>query len=56
MPVRLLRRCAVVLCALSMGLRQSYGLFLAPMTAAQGWTALAYALAIALQVLLNGVS
>lgn len=56
MPVRLLLVCAVVLCALSMGLRQSFGLFLAPMTAAQGWTASAFALAIAVQVLLNGVS
>lgn len=56
MPVRLLLLCAVVLCALSMGLRQSFGLFLAAMTAAQGWTASAFALAIALQVLLNGVS
>jgi predicted MFS family arabinose efflux permease len=56
MPVRLLLLCAVVLCALSMGLRQSFGLFLAPMTAAQGWTASAFALAIAVQVLLNGVS
>lgn len=56
MPVRLLLLCAVVLCALSMGMRQSFGLFLAPMTAAQGWTASAFALAIALQVLLNGVS
>jgi predicted MFS family arabinose efflux permease len=46
---------AVVLCALSMGLRQSFGLFLAPMTAAQGWTASAFAFAIAVQVLLNGV-
>jgi len=45
----------VVLCALSMGLRQSFGLFLAPMTAAQGWTASAFAFAIAVQVLLNGV-
>ncbi|TQF77086.1 MFS transporter [Elioraea sp. Yellowstone] len=56
MPVRLLLVCAVVLCALSMGLRQSFGLFLAPMTAARGWTASAFALAIAAQVLLNGVS
>mgnify|MGYP002623179501 FL=1 len=56
MPVRLLLLCAVVLCALSMGMRQSFGLFLAPMTAAQGWTASAFALAIAVQVLLNGVS
>lgn len=44
----------VVFCALSMGLRQSFGLFLAPMTAAHGWTASAFAFAIALQILLNG--
>ena len=56
MPVRLLLLCAVVLCALSMGLRQSFGLFLAPMTSAHGWTASAFALAIAVQVLLNGAS
>jgi predicted MFS family arabinose efflux permease len=56
MPVRLLLLCAVVLCALSMGLRQSFGLFLAPMTATHGWTASAFALAIAVQVLLNGAS
>lgn len=48
--------CGVVLCALSMGLRQSFGLFLAPMTAAQGWTASAFALAIAVQILLNGAT
>ena len=36
MPVRLLLVCTVVLCALSMGLRQSFALFLAPITAAQG--------------------
>jgi predicted MFS family arabinose efflux permease len=53
---RLLLACAVVLCALSMGLRQSFGLFLGPMTAFHGWTASAFALAIAAQVLLNGVS
>lgn len=46
---------AVVLCALSMGIRQSFGLFLSPMTAAQGWTASGFAFAIAVQVLLNGV-
>ena len=56
MTLRLLLVCAVVVCALSMGLRQSFGLFLAPLTAAQGWTASAFALAIAVQVLLNGVS
>jgi len=53
-PVALITS-GVVLCALSMGLRQSFGLFLAPMTAAQGWTASVFAFAIAMQVLLNGV-
>ena len=33
-----------------------FGLFLAPMTATHGWTASAFALAIAVQVLLNGAS
>lgn len=47
---------AVLCAALAMGLRQSFGLFLAPMTAAHGWTASGFAFAIALQVLLNGVS
>lgn len=56
MPLRLLLLAAVVLCALAMGLRQSFGLFLAPMTAARGWTAAAFALAIAVQVLLNGAA
>ncbi|UFN47179.1 MFS transporter [Roseomonas sp. OT10] len=46
--------CAVIAAALSMGLRQSFGLFLAPMTADRGWSASGFALAIALQVLLNG--
>jgi predicted MFS family arabinose efflux permease len=47
---------AVLCAALAMGLRQSMGLFLAPMTAAHAWTASGFAFAIALQVLLNGVS
>lgn len=47
---------AVLCAALAMGLRQSFGLFLAPMTAAHAWTASGFAFAIALQVLLNGVS
>ncbi|MBW8271328.1 MFS transporter [Caldovatus aquaticus] len=47
---------AAVLCAaLALGLRQSFGLFLAPMTAAHAWSASGFAFAIALQVLLNGV-
>ncbi|WP_431285230.1 MFS transporter [Humitalea sp. 24SJ18S-53] len=48
--------CAVMAAALAMGLRQSFGLFLAPMTAERGWPAAGFALAIALQVLLNGVA
>jgi MFS family permease len=48
--------CAVLCAALGMGIRASFGLFLAPMTAAHGWTASGFAFAIAVQVLLNGVS
>ena len=46
----------VVCAALAMGLRNSFGLFLAPRTAAHAWTASGFAFAIALQVLLNGLS
>ncbi|MGY4799995.1 MFS transporter [Teichococcus aerofrigidensis] len=55
-PVPALIFCAVLAAALAMGLRQSFGLFLAPMTAAHGWTASGFALAIAVQVLVNGLS
>ncbi|PHK96914.1 MFS transporter [Pseudoroseomonas rhizosphaerae] len=55
-PMMLLVLCGVVAAALAMGLRQSFGLFLAPMTAANGWTASGFAFAIALQVLVNGIS
>lgn len=48
--------CAVMAAALAMGLRQSFGLFLAPMTTDLGWSTSGFALAIALQVLLNGFS
>lgn len=48
--------CAVLCAALAMGLRQSFGLFLAPMTGAMGWSASGFALALAIQVLLNGIS
>lgn len=48
--------CGALAAALAMGLRQSFGLFLAPMTAAHAWSASGFAFAIALQVLLNGVS
>jgi MFS family permease len=42
--------------ALNMGLRQSFGLFLTPMTAALDWTPAGFAFAIALQVLVNGIA
>ncbi|MGG5888240.1 MFS transporter [Falsiroseomonas sp. HC035] len=48
--------CAVLCAALAMGLRNAFGLFLAPMTEANVWTASGFSFAIALQVLLNGVS
>jgi MFS family permease len=52
---RVLMVCALLCAALAMGLRSSFGLFLAPMTEAHAWTASGFAFAIALQVLLNGV-
>lgn len=55
-PIPALIFCAVLAAALAMGLRQSFGLFLAPMTAAHGWTASGFAFAIAIQVLVNGLS
>ena len=48
--------CAVLTAALGMGLRQSFGLYLAPMTAANGWTTSGFAFAIAVQVLVNGIT
>lgn len=56
LPAGLLIACAVGGAMLAMGLRQSFGLFLAPMTEAHAWTASGFAFAIALQVLLNGVT
>jgi MFS family permease len=50
-----LMACAVMSAALALGLRNTAGLFLAPMTAAHAWTASGFAFAIALSVLLNGV-
>jgi MFS family permease len=55
LPVALLIASAVGAAMLANGLRASFGLFLAPMTEAHGWTASGFAFAIALQVLLNGV-
>jgi MFS family permease len=54
--VGVLLACGMLTAALGMGLRQSSGLFLAPMVAAHAWTASGFAFAIALQVLLNGIS
>lgn len=56
LPAGLLIACAVGGAMLAMGLRQSFGLFLAPMTDAHAWSASGFAFAIALQVLLNGAS
>lgn len=55
MPATLLLSAAALLCALSMGLRQSFGLFLPDIVLAQGWSASAVSFALAAQVLLNGV-
>jgi predicted MFS family arabinose efflux permease len=51
----LLIACAVICAALAMGLRNSFGLFLAPMTETHAWSASGFAFAIALSVLLNGL-
>lgn len=52
----LLLALAVACAALAMGLRQSFGLYLAPMTTTLGWSTSGFALAIAIQVLVNGFS
>ncbi len=54
--VTLLLACAVGCALLATGLRQSFGLFLAPMTAAHAWTGSGFAFAIAMQILLNGIA
>ncbi len=56
LPIALVISCAVCGAMLAMGLRQSFGLFLAPMTAEHGWAARDFAFAIGLQVLINGMS
>lgn len=56
LPAGLLIACVVAGVLLANGIRASFGLFLAPMTEAHAWTASGFAFAIALQVLLNGVS
>ncbi|WP_458096458.1 MFS transporter [Roseomonas sp. WA12] len=55
-PLALLVTLAVLCAALAMGLRQSFGLYLAPMTTSLGWSTSGFALAIAIQVLVNGFS
>lgn len=47
---------AVLCAALATGVRQSFGLFLAPMVEARGWSTSDYAFAIALQILVNGIA
>ncbi|MFO0160073.1 MAG: MFS transporter, partial [Alphaproteobacteria bacterium] len=56
LPIALVITCAVCGAMLATGLRQSFGLFLAPMTAEHGWAARDFAFAIGLQVLINGIS
>ena len=46
--------CAALILMLAMGVRQTFGLFMPPMTIANGWTRDEFALAIALQNLLWG--
>lgn len=48
--------CAALVLLLSFGIRQSFGLFLEPMSAGLGWNRTVFALAIALQNLAWGVS
>jgi predicted MFS family arabinose efflux permease len=52
--VGVLITCAVITAALAMGVRQSFGLFFAPLVEARGWTASGVSLAFALLVLMNG--
>jgi predicted MFS family arabinose efflux permease len=48
--------CLGIIVSLSMGMRQTFGLFLAPMTAAQGWSRETFGIAIALQNLMMGAA
>ena len=47
---------AVALAILANGIRSTFGLFLAPVTAAHAWSGSGFAFAIAVQILLNGVT
>jgi len=50
----ILLACLGLVVSLSMGMRQTFGLFLAPMTAAQGWSRETFGIAFALQNLMMG--
>lgn len=52
----ILLACLGLIVSLSMGVRQTFGLFLAPMTAAQGWSRETFGIAFALQNLLMGAA
>ncbi len=52
----ILLACLGLVVSLSMGMRQTFGLFLAPMTAAQGWTRETFGIAFALQNLMMGAA
>lgn len=54
-PLRTVLICAAAILLLAMGIRQTMGLFLPPMTIANGWTREDFAFAIALQNLVWGV-
>ncbi|MCC7427500.1 MAG: MFS transporter [Alphaproteobacteria bacterium] len=54
--IALLILCGFVSAAIGTGVRQSFGLFLPPVTAAHGWTVAAYSLALSVQVLLMGAA
>lgn len=56
LPIAVVIGFAVCGAMLAMGLRQSFGLFLAPMTAEHAWSARDFAFAIGLQVLVNGIT
>jgi MFS family permease len=48
--------CATLILLLSFGVRQTYGLFLAPISEANGWPLSVFSLSMALQVLIWGIS
>lgn len=52
----ILLACLGLIVSLSMGMRQTFGLFLAPMTAAQGWSRETFGIAFALQNMMMGAA